>query len=188
MNGVSHLAIGVRNMERSVHFYRDLLGLELKYDEMQPVGGLSNLYRNPEKGQRHAVHLHYGKGENAGFLVLTEMPGGIGAWDIDTIAIDGNRSAAGKVIALVSRNDKQCVVLGDTVSLEAGEEFAESLVVGGSQRVMANLARAEASLRGVCNACGWRMSVFTVRVVVNIRDVRKSDGDAVFLHSRNISK
>ena len=77
MNGVSHLAIGVRNMERSVHFYRDLLGLELKYDEMQPVGGLSNLYRNPEKGQRHAVHLHYGKGENAGFLVLTEMPGGM---------------------------------------------------------------------------------------------------------------
>lgn len=77
MNGVSHLAIGVRNMERSVHFYRDLLGLELKYDEMQPVGGLSNLYRSPEKGQRHAVHLHYGNGENAGFLVLTEMPDGM---------------------------------------------------------------------------------------------------------------
>src|SRR5260370_17667570 len=79
MNGVSHLAIGVRDMERSIRFYRDLLGLEVKYDAMQPVGPLSNLYRNPEKGQRRAVHLHYGKGESAGFLVLTEMPGGITA-------------------------------------------------------------------------------------------------------------
>ncbi len=77
MNGVSHLAIGVRDMERSIRFYRDLLGLEVKYDAMQPVGPLSNLYRNPEKGQRRAVHLHYGKGESAGFLVLTEMPGGM---------------------------------------------------------------------------------------------------------------
>src|SRR6266481_448646 len=51
MNGVSHLAIGVRDMERSIRFYRDLLGLEVKFDEMQPVGGLSNLYRNPEKGE-----------------------------------------------------------------------------------------------------------------------------------------
>src|SRR5712692_7528145 len=77
MNGVSHLAIGVRDMERSIRFYRDLLGLEVMYDAMQPVGPLSNLYRNPEKGQRRAVHLHYGKGESAGFLVLTEMPGGM---------------------------------------------------------------------------------------------------------------
>ncbi len=80
MNGVSHLAIGVRDMERSIRFYRDLLGLEVKYDAMQPVGPLSNLYRNPEKGQRRAVHLHYGKGESAGFLVLTDF-----SWWVDDI-------------------------------------------------------------------------------------------------------
>jgi len=77
MNGVSHLAIGVRDMERSLKFYRDLLGLEVRYDQMQPIGGMGSLYANPQKGQRRAAHLHYGEGENRGFLVLTEMPGGM---------------------------------------------------------------------------------------------------------------
>ena len=76
MNGISHVAIGVRDMERSIKFYRDLLGLEVKYDHEQPIGGLGNLYANPQKGKRRAAHLHYGKGEGRGFLVLTEMPGG----------------------------------------------------------------------------------------------------------------
>ncbi len=76
MNGISHVAIGVRDMERSLKFYRDLLGLEVRYDQMQPIGGMVNLYANPQKGQRRAAHLHYGKGEGRGFLVLTEMPGG----------------------------------------------------------------------------------------------------------------
>ncbi|MGH7932411.1 MAG: VOC family protein [Candidatus Binataceae bacterium] len=77
MNGVSHIAIGVRDMEKSLRFYRDLLGLEVKYDQVQPIGGLNSLYANPEKGRRRAVHLHYGNGSCAGFLVLTEMPGGM---------------------------------------------------------------------------------------------------------------
>jgi lactoylglutathione lyase len=76
MNGISHVAIGVRDMERSLKFYRDLLGLEVRHDQMQPIGGMASLYANPQKGQRRAVHLHYGKGESRGFLVLTEMPGG----------------------------------------------------------------------------------------------------------------
>ncbi len=76
MNGISHVAIGVRDMERSLKFYRDLLGLEVRYNQMQPIGGMGSLYKNPGKGQRRAAHLHYGKGENRGFLVLTEMPGG----------------------------------------------------------------------------------------------------------------
>ena len=76
MNGISHVAIGVRDMERSLKFYRDVLGLEVRYDQMQPIGGMANLYANPQKGQRRAAHLNYGKGEGRGFLVLTEMPGG----------------------------------------------------------------------------------------------------------------
>src|SRR5580704_8912175 len=76
MNGVSHVAIGVRDMERSLKFYRDLLGLEVLYDAMQPIGGMPSLYTNPEKGKRRAVHLHYGSGATSGFLVLSEMPGG----------------------------------------------------------------------------------------------------------------
>jgi catechol 2,3-dioxygenase-like lactoylglutathione lyase family enzyme len=76
MNGISHVAIGVRDMEKSLRFYRDLLGLKVRYDQKQPIGGLKSLYAHPEKGQRRAVHLDYGSGPNRGFLVLTEMPGG----------------------------------------------------------------------------------------------------------------
>jgi catechol 2,3-dioxygenase-like lactoylglutathione lyase family enzyme len=76
MNGVSHVAIGVRDMDRSLKFYRDLLGLEVRFDGMQPIGGMPTLYASPEKGQRRAVHLHYGHGPSSGFLVLSERPGG----------------------------------------------------------------------------------------------------------------
>ncbi len=30
----------------------------------------------PTKGQRRAAHLHYGKDDSGGFLVLSERPGG----------------------------------------------------------------------------------------------------------------
>jgi len=76
MNGVSHVAIGVRDMERSLKFYRDLLGLEVRFDGTQPIGGMPSLYASPDKGQRRAAHLHYGSGANGGFLVLSERPGG----------------------------------------------------------------------------------------------------------------
>ena len=76
MNGVSHVALGVRDMERSLRFYRDLLGLEVRFDANQAIGGMPELYANPGKGTRRAVHLHYGDGAAGGFLVLSEMPGG----------------------------------------------------------------------------------------------------------------
>ncbi len=76
MNGVSHVAIGVRDMERSLRFYRDLLGLEVRFDGTQPIGGMPSLYASPERGHRRAVHLHYGRSESSGFLVLSERPGG----------------------------------------------------------------------------------------------------------------
>lgn len=76
MNGVSHVAIGVRDMDKSLKFYRDLLGLEVRFDGTQPTGGMPSLYADPAKGQRRAAHLHYGKGESGGFLVLSEKPGG----------------------------------------------------------------------------------------------------------------
>jgi catechol 2,3-dioxygenase-like lactoylglutathione lyase family enzyme len=76
MNGVSHVAIGVRDMDRSIKFYRDLLRLEVRFDGMQPTGRMPALYASPETGNRRAAHLHYGKGSTAGFLVLSERPGG----------------------------------------------------------------------------------------------------------------
>ncbi len=49
MNGVSHVAIGVRDMDRSLKFYRDLLGLEVRFDAMQPTGGMPSLYADPDE-------------------------------------------------------------------------------------------------------------------------------------------
>jgi catechol 2,3-dioxygenase-like lactoylglutathione lyase family enzyme len=76
MNGVSHVAIGVRDMEKSLKFYRDVLGLEVFADETQPIGAMPRLYAKPDKGTRRAVQLRYGSEQGRGFLVLSEMPGG----------------------------------------------------------------------------------------------------------------
>jgi catechol 2,3-dioxygenase-like lactoylglutathione lyase family enzyme len=66
MNAISHVAIGVRDMERSLRFYRDLLGLEVMSDQTQPIGNMPTLYAKPETGKRRAVNLHYGKGPGRG--------------------------------------------------------------------------------------------------------------------------
>jgi catechol 2,3-dioxygenase-like lactoylglutathione lyase family enzyme len=63
-------------MDKSLKFYRDVLGLEVRFDASQPIGAMPRLYAKPEKGTRRAVHLHYGSGASSGFLVLSEMPGG----------------------------------------------------------------------------------------------------------------
>jgi len=52
MKAVSHIAIGVRDMDRSLGFYRDLLGLKVCLDTMENIGGLKTLFVNPVKGKR----------------------------------------------------------------------------------------------------------------------------------------
>jgi catechol 2,3-dioxygenase-like lactoylglutathione lyase family enzyme len=63
MKGISHVAIGVSDMARSLPFYRDLLGLEVMLDTEEKVGS----------GSRHAVYLRWGK--DGGFLVLSQTLG-----------------------------------------------------------------------------------------------------------------
>lgn len=74
MKAVSHIAIGVHDMDRSLHFYRDLLGLKVCLDTMENVGGLKSLFTNPPKGQRRAVYLRFEEGEHASFVVLSQNP------------------------------------------------------------------------------------------------------------------
>jgi lactoylglutathione lyase len=76
ISAISHIAICVRDLERSLRFYRDALGLRVDKDELQSTrtGGLPYLYRH-RHAQRRVVHLRYGSGATTPFLVLTEHPG-----------------------------------------------------------------------------------------------------------------
>jgi glyoxylase I family protein len=75
--GISHVAIGVSNMNRSLHFYRDLLGLRVVHDNPgETTGGMPALFRDPQRGQqRRGVYLRWEDGPHTAFLVLSEHPG-----------------------------------------------------------------------------------------------------------------
>ena len=74
--GVSHIAICVRDLDKSLEFYRDVLGMRVTFDEVQDTttGGLPYTYKHPRKTRR-TVHVRYGEGRTAPSLVLTSHPG-----------------------------------------------------------------------------------------------------------------
>jgi catechol 2,3-dioxygenase-like lactoylglutathione lyase family enzyme len=76
MLGMSHVAICVRNLDRALEFYRDLLGFRVAKDALQETssGGLPHLYRD-RHAQRRVVHLLSGAGAGSPVLVMTEHPG-----------------------------------------------------------------------------------------------------------------
>src|SRR5271170_2579995 len=75
MRGISHVAIGVSVMERSLRFYRDLLGLTVNLDKEEPVRGSERLFADPAQNHRRAVYLKWADGPDAGFVVLSQKPG-----------------------------------------------------------------------------------------------------------------
>jgi catechol 2,3-dioxygenase-like lactoylglutathione lyase family enzyme len=75
MRAVSHIAIGVSDMDRALHFYRDLLGLRVTLDTMERIGGMGPLFANSRKGQRRAVYMRFEDGPHASFIVLSQNPG-----------------------------------------------------------------------------------------------------------------
>ena len=74
--GVSHIGICVRDLDRSLAFYRDVLGMRVTRDQMQDTttGGLPHVYQHPRKTRR-TVYLRYGEGSTAPYLVMTSHPG-----------------------------------------------------------------------------------------------------------------
>jgi catechol 2,3-dioxygenase-like lactoylglutathione lyase family enzyme len=89
MKAVSHIAVGVRDMDRSLKFYHDLLGLKVCLDTMENIGGLKTLFVEPMKGKRRAVYLRYEDGPHASFIVLSQNPQEVpgGAIKLDQVGV-----------------------------------------------------------------------------------------------------
>ena len=73
--GVSHMAMCVQDVEKSLAFYRDILGMRVTLDQVQDTtaGGLPHVYHHARKTRR-TVHLRYGEGNTIPFLVVTSHP------------------------------------------------------------------------------------------------------------------
>ena len=74
LGGVSHVAIGVSDMDRSLTFYRDLLEMELVSDREHLTAG-TELYANPDVATtRRVAQLRWSDDPDAAFLVLSSFP------------------------------------------------------------------------------------------------------------------
>ena len=71
--GISHIAVCVRDMDKALAFYRDILGMKVKKDfiEDTSTGGLTHTYKH-HRNTRRTVHIGWG---SEPFLVMTSHPG-----------------------------------------------------------------------------------------------------------------
>jgi catechol 2,3-dioxygenase-like lactoylglutathione lyase family enzyme len=78
LGGVSHLAFGVRDMDRSLAFYRDGLGMEVTSDRVQQTPA-SDMYADPSRAtSRRVAQLRWADDPDAPFLVLSAFPAATG--------------------------------------------------------------------------------------------------------------
>ena len=73
--GISHIAVCVRDLDKSLAFYRDILGMEVVFDQVQDTttGGLPHVYKQVRQAWR-TVHLKFGQDNNNPRLVVTSHP------------------------------------------------------------------------------------------------------------------
>ena len=69
VRGVSHVAIGVRDMDTVLPFYRDVLGLRVDFDGVEEFGD----GRDRPVTKRRAVYLHHTDDPTSSFLVLDQQ-------------------------------------------------------------------------------------------------------------------
>ncbi|HEY3671626.1 MAG TPA: VOC family protein [Acidimicrobiia bacterium] len=69
IQAVSHVAVGVRDMEAALGFYRDVLGLRVTADKIEEFS------QGPGQppAQRRAVYLRYEDGPHESFIVLDQQ-------------------------------------------------------------------------------------------------------------------
>ena len=66
--GISHVAVGVSDMERSLVFYRDIIGLRVTLDTIEGA-----FVGDPKAYRRRAVYLRSEDGPHAFFVVLDQQ-------------------------------------------------------------------------------------------------------------------
>ena len=73
--GISHIAVCVRDLDKSLAFYRDILGMEVVFDQVQDTttGGLPHVYKEARQTRR-TVHLKFGQDNTNPRLVITSHP------------------------------------------------------------------------------------------------------------------
>jgi catechol 2,3-dioxygenase-like lactoylglutathione lyase family enzyme len=69
VKAVSHVAVGVRDMERSLRFYRDVIGLRVRADLIEEIPSMDG--QEPRK--RRGVYLCWSEGPRESFLVLDQQ-------------------------------------------------------------------------------------------------------------------
>ena len=68
IRAISHVAIGVRDMDRALGFYRDALGLRVKLDTIEEIPG----FEGSEPRKRRAAYLGWSEGPHESFVVLDQ--------------------------------------------------------------------------------------------------------------------
>jgi catechol 2,3-dioxygenase-like lactoylglutathione lyase family enzyme len=68
IRAISHVAVGVRDMECSLRFYRDAIGLRVKLDTIEELPG----FGGAEARKRRAVYLGWSEGPHESFVVLDQ--------------------------------------------------------------------------------------------------------------------
>jgi catechol 2,3-dioxygenase-like lactoylglutathione lyase family enzyme len=72
VKGVSHIAIGVSNLERSVAFYRDVIGMPVVVEEIENYTQGSGMFQMG--ASRRAAYVRWREGPDESFVVLDEWP------------------------------------------------------------------------------------------------------------------
>lgn len=63
---IGHVAIGVSDMDQALAFYRDLLGLKVRFDETEEFEQMGELAPHKRRG----VYLSWSEGPDEAFIVL----------------------------------------------------------------------------------------------------------------------
>jgi catechol 2,3-dioxygenase-like lactoylglutathione lyase family enzyme len=72
VRGVSHIAVGVRDLDRSVAFYRDVVGMPVVVEEVETFAKGAGMWQ--AGASRRAAYVRWREGPHESFMVLDQWP------------------------------------------------------------------------------------------------------------------